>query len=370
MAQSQPSPLLSICIPAYNGAHYLARLLEALLPQALEAGSEVEVFVIDDASTDNTREVVAAARRHGPVRYVRNPVNLRSARNIVKGPVELATGEFVWGLSQHCLIHPGALGKLLSILRAHRHLNGFYVNFHAADYPQDWPQEAVGGHTGFYRHLHKNDLESREVEQWEDLLEPKKYVNGTQCYVHILRRSLWKNYWADRTIGDDFTSVQTTFPHTCTVAESLFGKPAYYIGEPLFTMFNGAQWWGSLKTRSRVYLVGFPQLIQLYRSLGWDRAKLGEGQEHSSQFAYRIMVEIFPNWPREVRRLVFRYLWKYWYYRGTLRVLWRAFLDSQCCWLARFLPRCGARLARIYRYCFCNCRPARWVRARLAEGKP
>jgi glycosyltransferase involved in cell wall biosynthesis len=367
MPHVSPAPLLSICIPAYNGAQYLERLLEALLPQALEAGSEVEVLVIDDASTDNTAEVVAAARRHGPVCYTRNPVNLRSARNIVKGPVELATGEFVWGLSQHCLIHPGALARLLRILRVHRHLDGFYVNFCAADYPQDWPLEAVGGHTGRHKYFHNEDLRSRELERWEDMLEPKKWLDGTQCYVHILRRSLWKNYWAGRTIGEDFTSVHTTFPHTCTVAGSLFGKPAYYVGEPLLTMFDGAQWWGSLKNRARVYLVGYPPLIQLYRSLGLQRSKLRESQEHCSQYAYGLMVEVFRDWPPEERRIVFGYLWKYWHYQGTLRAVWRAFMDSKCCWLARALPRCGARLARIYQYCFCNCRPARWIRAHLAK---
>ncbi len=360
-----PVPLLSICIPAYNGAQYLGRVLEALLPQALEAGDEVEVLLLDDASTDNTAEVVAAAQRHGPMRYVRNPVNLRSARNIVKGPVELATGEFVWGLSQHCLIHPGALARLLAILRRHRHLDGFYVNFAAADYPQDWPPQAVGGYTGRHAYVHNNDLQGREVDHWEDLLEPRKYVNGTQCYVHILRRSLWKNYWTGRAIGDDFTSVYTTFPHTCTVAESLFGKPAYYVGEPLFTMFNGAQWWGSLNSRSRVYLVGFPQLIQLYGTLGWPRAKVREGQEHCSELARRVMVEIFRSRPAKESRLLRQYLRKYWYYRGTFQSLWRAFIESKCCWLARALPACGAGLSKARQYWFHNCRPARWIRARV-----
>ncbi len=58
-------PLLSICIPAYNGARFLERVLEALLPQVLEANGEAEVLVIDDCSSDNTAEVVEQARGTG-----------------------------------------------------------------------------------------------------------------------------------------------------------------------------------------------------------------------------------------------------------------------------------------------------------------
>src|ERR1700743_1824718 len=94
-AMESTQPLLSICIPAYNGARFLERVLEALLPQVLEVGGETEVLVIDDGSTANTKEIVESSRRYGPVRYIRNPTNLGSARNIVSGPVQHASGEYV-----------------------------------------------------------------------------------------------------------------------------------------------------------------------------------------------------------------------------------------------------------------------------------
>src|SRR5512135_234937 len=93
------APLLSICIPAYNGARYLPVVLHALLPQVSQTGGRVEVVLLDDASTDNTADLVAHSRQYGPVQYIRNQINQGSARNIVKGPTELATGEFVWVMS-------------------------------------------------------------------------------------------------------------------------------------------------------------------------------------------------------------------------------------------------------------------------------
>lgn len=47
--------LVSIITPCYNGAHLIPRLLDSILMQDYP---NVEMFVIDDGSTDNTREVV------------------------------------------------------------------------------------------------------------------------------------------------------------------------------------------------------------------------------------------------------------------------------------------------------------------------
>ncbi|HEV2884105.1 MAG TPA: glycosyltransferase family A protein [Pyrinomonadaceae bacterium] len=48
-------PLTSVIIPAYNRAEYLPLTIESALAQS---GAEVEVIVIDDGSTDDTRAVI------------------------------------------------------------------------------------------------------------------------------------------------------------------------------------------------------------------------------------------------------------------------------------------------------------------------
>lgn len=365
--QSKDPPLLSICIPAYNGAHYLKIVLEALLPQVQQTGGNVEVLIIDDGSTDNTAEVVEHARYHGQVRYIRNSSNLGSARNIVSGPVQHATGEFVCVWSQHCLIYPGALAKLLLVLTEKRHLNALYINFRCARYPQNWPVGAVGGYSGAYDYLGNEDVRNRDITRWEELLSARSSA-CTQSYAHIAKRSAWRNYWADRVVGPDFTSVLTTYPHTCTVAETTFGKPSYYIGEPILTIYNGAQWWGSLKSRARVYLHGYPELMRLYARLGCPREKLLEVQAFGTSQAGAIALELFRNSNSEVTTLLAKYICRNWYYKGLASALWRAFIKSECCWLARGCPRWGQWLHRVSQYWFCNCRPARWIRKHLKQA--
>lgn len=363
MPDNVTPPFLSICIPTYKGAHYLKVTLEAVLPQAAQIGDNVEVVVLDDVSPDDTPAVAHDAQKHGPFRYIRNETNLGIVKNEVYGVLRHVRGEFVWVWNQHCLLHPGALARVLKVVEEQRHLEALYANFRCARYPEDWPQTAVGGYVGPCHYVANADVRSRAVARWEELLSPASAL-CTQSQVHIVKRSVWQRYWDGRTAGADFSDALTTYPHTCTVAESMFGKPSYYIGEPVITVFMGAQTWGSLRSRSRLWLRGCPDLLRRYQRLGWPREKLRPAQEWSSIYAGKVLVDLFQNWAPEHRQLVLQYVRRYWHYKGVLRAMWKAFLDSQCCWLSRTITKTGAALHRWHRYWFYNCRPARWLRGR------
>ena len=49
------SDMISIIIPAYNAADYLAQTIESVLNQTY---SDFELILIDDGSTDRTREII------------------------------------------------------------------------------------------------------------------------------------------------------------------------------------------------------------------------------------------------------------------------------------------------------------------------
>ena len=51
---------LSICIPTYNFGEFIGATLQSIIKQATD---EVEIVVVDGASTDNTAEVVRAFQR-------------------------------------------------------------------------------------------------------------------------------------------------------------------------------------------------------------------------------------------------------------------------------------------------------------------
>jgi glycosyltransferase involved in cell wall biosynthesis len=84
-------PRVSIGVPVYNGANFLAGTLDSILAQTF---CDFELIVSDNGSTDATeaicREYAARDRR---IRYVRNATNLGAAKNYNR-VFELAAGEY------------------------------------------------------------------------------------------------------------------------------------------------------------------------------------------------------------------------------------------------------------------------------------
>lgn len=71
-------PLLSICIPTYNRAEYLAKSVESVISQNEFLNGEVEIIISDNASTDDTEKVGRAyAAQYSNIQYHRNEINIR-----------------------------------------------------------------------------------------------------------------------------------------------------------------------------------------------------------------------------------------------------------------------------------------------------
>lgn len=111
-------PLLTISIPTYSRASYLEILLGQLRKEvaALEDPDVVEVLITDNASPDNTEQVVLQSINQGlALRYLRNAQNIGSDRNIAKAFNE-ASGSYVLIMGDDDVLVDGALVTLLARL--------------------------------------------------------------------------------------------------------------------------------------------------------------------------------------------------------------------------------------------------------------
>jgi len=87
--RSVSDPLVSICVPTYNAERTIRRTMQSILAQTYR---NLEIIVVDNASTDNSVQLVEATR-DPRVRIYRNSENIGGERNFTRS-VELATGEY------------------------------------------------------------------------------------------------------------------------------------------------------------------------------------------------------------------------------------------------------------------------------------
>ncbi len=103
-------PKVSVIIPTFDRPHLLPRAVES----ARRAGTDVEVIVVDDASTDSTANVCAQLRGIKYIRLDRNQ-GVAGARNI--GILE-STADFIAFLDDDDLRLPGSLDHQLSLFES------------------------------------------------------------------------------------------------------------------------------------------------------------------------------------------------------------------------------------------------------------
>ena len=120
--------LLSVCIPTYNRAKSLANCLNSIkIAQKFVCNTEVEVCISDNASDDNTKEIVQRFQKDIKIKYLRNNDNLGFARNAIK-TVSSASGEFSWLIGDDDLITPNAFQKISKIIQDNYAVDYFFIN--------------------------------------------------------------------------------------------------------------------------------------------------------------------------------------------------------------------------------------------------
>jgi hypothetical protein len=121
-------PRVSVVIPLYNYGHFLGECIGSILGQA---GVDVDVLVIDDASTDGSlnaaREIAAADPR---IKVVAHVNNMGMVPTINEG-LWAVDGEYVVKMDADDVVPPGALARATALLDANPSV-GFVYGFPVA----------------------------------------------------------------------------------------------------------------------------------------------------------------------------------------------------------------------------------------------
>lgn len=107
------TPLVSICIPTYNHAHFLPVAIRSALAQTER---DLELLVVDNCSADGTQAVVDEfCRTDARVRYVRNEMNLGLVGNLNRC-LELSKGRYVKYLLADDLLEPDCVKTMVGAM--------------------------------------------------------------------------------------------------------------------------------------------------------------------------------------------------------------------------------------------------------------
>ena len=108
------SPQVTVLMTVYNGLPYLGEAIDGILAQTSKG---FEFLIIDDASTDGSRDLILSYR-DPRIRLIENDSNLGQARSLNRG-LRLARGEYIARMDQDDVALPRRLEKQMLYMAQH-----------------------------------------------------------------------------------------------------------------------------------------------------------------------------------------------------------------------------------------------------------
>lgn len=176
--------LLTVVVPTYNRAETLRTTLSFVIPQVEAHKDDVHIYISDNASTDNTKEVVEELMSENPdiITYFCQEKNITASPNF-NDAVHRVNSDYVYLLSDDDVIVPECISFMLRCIKENSDVNYFYVNQYVASEKMD------------------------DVKLWNQnfgLSYLKKYKTGGEmlkehfdgpscCSANLFKRELWVN---------------------------------------------------------------------------------------------------------------------------------------------------------------------------------
>jgi len=208
------TPILTVAIPTFNRAAKLQKQLERVLSQVTP---EVQVSVYDNASPDETREIVEKFN-HPNLSYSRSQNNTGGHHNFFRC-YEGCQTEWLWILSDDDPITETAIADLLKLIK-------------------DCPYEVISTSTPAWRHL--SDMVIDDISQLNaHEFDTFGWISGNIYRMPVFRPLLWHFN----------TSMSTPEPHVIIVLKLLekkLGKALLSTTKLIAEIFGCSPRWSTL----------------------------------------------------------------------------------------------------------------------------
>lgn len=163
---------VSVIMPCYNNARWLPKCIESCLLQTDDYLKEI--IVVDDASTDNSWEVLTGYQKKYPNRLKLIKNTDKGANNARNKGFEHATGEFIQWLDSDDFLLPEKFKTQVNFLEQNRKTDIVY---------SDWQMD-------FYEKNKRIRSQQHRGQNYDDYLYQLLIDNWQPCHNYLLRRSM------------------------------------------------------------------------------------------------------------------------------------------------------------------------------------
>ena len=171
--ETQLRPLVSICIPVFNGENYIDTCIKSVLEQNYE---NFELLILDNCSTDSTASIIFDIK-DDRIRYIKNKENIGALNNFSKC-ISQAYGEYFVLLPHDDLLMPGFISNYVEKLED-KSIGLVYSSVKIIN---------AEGRFLYSRIIHKKNLKFNSEEAIEDL-----FKNFMPIQLAMVRTTILKN---------------------------------------------------------------------------------------------------------------------------------------------------------------------------------
>jgi glycosyltransferase involved in cell wall biosynthesis len=283
-------PKLSICISTYNRAKWLKVNLGILFEQILVPSAEIEILVVDNTSTDNTKEIVCPYLGRSDFRYLRNPSNVGMLGNL-RITAHDAKGEYIWILGDDDLVKENGIKRVLAAICENPRVGLIYLNYshtHVRD-----PNE-IAELKNFLQNCPTLTPNTGDTLGTVRQVATKNENLFTAIYCLVFRRDHALRAYSQVTGGRPFSTMRTSIPTTYYVLNFMMDEPAYWIGEPILVVNFNVSWnqYAALQILERV-----PEAWDLAERLGAEVTGVDRWRENLFPGFCHYFKEMFQNDP-------------------------------------------------------------------------
>lgn len=173
------TPKVSVCIPVYNGAKYLAQAIDSTLNQTF---ADFELIVVDDCSTDGSDEIVRSLT-DDRLRFEKNSQRLGLVQNWNKC-IELSRGKYVYVFHQDDVMLPQNVQEKVRTLDANRSVGLVYSDIDQIDHKGD-PIAGQSINCGAGESVYDGFKFFERLIQSENLICCSSVIARKECYQRL-----------------------------------------------------------------------------------------------------------------------------------------------------------------------------------------